>query len=109
MSGDALSILVRCKGLKELRINPLVDPAILAAIGMNLVRLNLWKPGKEVLDGIVDSCPNLQYLEIEEVEIEEEVKEGLVGSLKNGLKKLAKLKVNEKCIRLGSDWEGYPE
>jgi hypothetical protein len=27
--------------------------------------------------------------------------------LKGGLKKLAKLWVNGKCIRLGTDWEGY--
>jgi hypothetical protein len=104
---DALSALVRCIGLKELRANPIVDPAILAAIGMNFVWLNLWRPSKEVVDGIVEHCPNLQYLEMKEVD--EEVTDGMVGSLKNGLMKMAKLKVNGKSIRLGTGWEGYPE
>jgi hypothetical protein len=76
-----------------------------AAIGRNLVRLELWNPSKEVVVGIVKHCPNLQYLELEVVN--EEVKKGLVGSIKNGLKKLAKLKVNGESMRLGTDWEGY--
>jgi hypothetical protein len=102
---DALSAIVRCKGLKELRANPIVDPTILTAIGRNLVWLNLWRPSKEVVDGIVEHCPNLQYLELEEVD--EDVKEGLVGSMKNGLMTLVKLKVNGESVRLGTDWKGY--
>jgi hypothetical protein len=103
----ASSALVRCKGMKELRIPSLVDPTVLSAIGMNLASLQLWRPSKEVVDGIVEHCPNLQYLELEDVD--EDVKEGLVGSLKKGLIKLAKLEVNEKSICLGTDREGYPE
>jgi hypothetical protein len=104
---DAFSALSRCRGLNELRIDSLANPAILAAIGMNLLWLNLWRPSKLVVDGIVDYCPNLQYLELEEVKIDEEVEEGLVGSLKSGLTKLAKFKLNEKSVRLGTDCEGY--
>jgi hypothetical protein len=103
LEDDALSALLRCKGMKELRIPSLTDPSILAAIGRNLVRLNLWIPSKEVVDGIVDHCPNLQYLELDGVN------EGLVGTIKNGLTKLAKLKMNGKSVRLGTDWEGYSE
>jgi hypothetical protein len=106
---DASSALVRCKGLKEFRIPSLADPTILAAIGMNLVWMNLWNPSKEVVDGIVEHCPNLQYLEIKDVEFDDEVKEGMVGSIKNGLMKLAKFKVNNEFIRLGTDWEGYKD
>jgi hypothetical protein len=87
-------------------MNPLVDPAILAAIGRNLISLHLLGQSKELVDGIVDYCPNLQYLELD-VEIDEEVNEALMGLLKNGLKKLAKLKVNWDSERLGTDWEGY--
>jgi hypothetical protein len=32
----------------------------------------------------------------------------LVGSIKNGLKKLAKIKVDDDSICLGTDWDGYP-
>jgi hypothetical protein len=87
----------------------LADPSVLSAIGRNLVSLDLWEPSKVVVDGIVEHCPNLQYLEIW-LEYKDEIeREGLVGELKNGLKKLAKLKVNGKYIRLGTDWEGYVE
>jgi hypothetical protein len=105
---DASSALVRCKGLNELRLPSLADPAILEAIGSNLVNLELWRPSKEVVDGIVKHCPNLRYLELGSFdEVDEEVKEVFVGSIRNGLKKLAKLKVNNESIRLGTGWEGY--
>jgi hypothetical protein len=107
VADDASSALVRCRGLKELRIDDLVDPSILATIGSNLVTLDLWSPSKEVVDGIIEHCPNLQYLELEVGGIEKELKEVLVDSIKYGLKKLAKFKVNGESIRLGTDWEGY--
>jgi hypothetical protein len=47
VANDALSALVRCKRLKELMVNPLVDRAILEAIRRNLVWLNLRRPSKE--------------------------------------------------------------
>lgn len=49
----ANSALVRCRGLMELRVSSLIDPAVLAGIGMNLVVLDLRKPSREVVDGIV--------------------------------------------------------
>jgi hypothetical protein len=58
---------------------------------------------------IVEHCPNLQYLDLDGVEFDAKVKEGLLGSLKSGLMRLAKLKVNGESVRLGTDWEGYPE
>jgi hypothetical protein len=107
-SDDAASPLARCKGLKELRLPSLADPTILAAIGKNLISLDLWKPSKEVVDGIVKHCPNLRYLELGSFdEVDEEVKEVFVGSIRNGLKKLAKFKLDNESIRLGSGWEGY--
>jgi hypothetical protein len=87
--------------MKEFCVNPLVDPSILKAIGKNLVMLILRSPSEQVVDRIVEHCPNLQYLEIERVD--EEEKEGMLRSLK----KLAKFKVNKEFIRLGTDWEGY--
>jgi hypothetical protein len=88
LAGDVFSTLVRCRGLKELRLPPLADPTILAAIGKNLISLDLWKPSKEVVDGIVEHCPNLQNLVLDGVEFEKEVKERMVGSIKSELKDL---------------------
>jgi hypothetical protein len=99
---------VRCTGLKELQVPYFSDLTVLASIGMNLVSLNLLNPSEEVVNGIVEHCPNLQYLELD-VEFDEEVMEGLVVSLKNGLKRLVKLKLDGKSMRLGTDWEGYHE
>jgi hypothetical protein len=88
------------RGLNVFRISHLVDPTVLSAIGRNLIRLELMRPSKEVVDGIIEHCPNLQYLELDRI------MEGLAGSLKNGLKRLAKLKLNHMSVRLGTDWEG---
>jgi hypothetical protein len=111
IADDAASAFVRCRGLKELRVDHLVDPAILGTIGENLVSLDLWSPSKEVVDLIVEYCPNLQYLilGLEDEEWEEDELEQSKLSLKSGLKNLAKLKVNGKSVRLGTDWEGYPK
>jgi hypothetical protein len=85
----------------------LADPSILSAIRRNLVRLDLLVSSKEVVEGIVEHCQNLQYLKLG-FKNEDET-EALVEELKNGLKKLSILMVNGKSIRLGTDWEGYPE
>jgi hypothetical protein len=53
----------------------------------------LWWPSKEVVDGIVDNCPNLQHLELGSVKYDGEENAALVGSIKSGLKKLAKFKL----------------
>jgi hypothetical protein len=96
---DALSALPRCRGLNELRVHYLVSLSVLLAIGKNLV------------DGIVDCCPNLQCLILTSVGLEGEVMVGdarlegedlakLKQSLKQGLKKLMKLNLNEEYVRL---------
>jgi hypothetical protein len=86
--------------MKEFCVNPLVDPSILKAIGKNLVMLILRSPSEQVVDRIVEHCPNLQYLEIERVD--QEVKDAFkMRSIKVGLMKLAKFKVNKEYIRLG--------
>jgi hypothetical protein len=100
VASDAHTALVRCKGLNELDLGCLADPAVLPAIGRNLFSLDLWCPSKEVADGIVEHCPNLQYLEVDSLELDEEDTALFVSSLKSGLKKLAKIKIDGKSIRL---------
>jgi hypothetical protein len=104
---DSIFAITRCKRLKELRVNDLKDPKVLQTIGRGLILLELWYPSKEVVDEIIEQCPNLQYLWLEFVELEEGAQEELVGSLKDGLKKLAKLQITKEFVRLGTDWEGY--
>jgi hypothetical protein len=104
---DADSALSRCRGLKSLKFPFLIDPYTLSAIGKNLVSLELWNPSKGVVDRIVESCPNLQYLVLERVWVEEDDLPGLKQTLKEGLKSLCKLKVNGESVHLGTDWEGY--
>jgi hypothetical protein len=99
----------------------------LRTVGRNLVSLELGKISVEVVDAIVDNCPNLQYLEVlvDEEDLVEQyfvVRRGgccdmweegglaeMKQALKVGLKRLAKLKVNDAPVRLGTDWAGYPE
>jgi hypothetical protein len=111
MADDAVSAFSRCRELKEVHIPFLVNPSVLSVVGRNIVHLNLYKPSKEIVDGIIEECPDLQYLTLDlgVEDLEDEVKEEIVRSLKGGLKKLAKLEVDEKSVRLGTDWEGYPE
>ncbi len=47
------------------------------------------------------------FLDSAVVVLDDEEKASLVGSIKSGLKELAKFKLNEETIRLGTDWEGY--
>jgi hypothetical protein len=108
MTEEAYSGLSGFKGLNTLDLQFQADPAVLTAVGRKLVSLEFWRPSKEVVDGIVESCPSLQYLELDAVEFDDdEEKELLVGLIKNGLKKLAKFKLNKESIRLGTDREGY--
>jgi hypothetical protein len=73
-------------------------------MGRNLISLKLCEPSKDVVDGIVESCPYLQYLELDDCICDDEEEEVSAGSIKGGLKKLAKLKVNDESIRLGTDY-----
>jgi hypothetical protein len=72
MTEEAHSVLVRCKGLNTLFFPFPADPACLAAIGRKLVSLGLWAPSKEIVDGIVESCPNLQYLELDVADLDDD-------------------------------------
>jgi hypothetical protein len=104
VASEAFSALAKVKVLKKLVIQYLVDPAVLPAIGRNLVRQVLPGASREVVDGILEHCPNLQYLELycDVLDEDAEEMEKFVGLFKNGLKRL-----NDKTIRLGTDWEGY--
>jgi hypothetical protein len=107
VASEAFSALPRCRGLKNIALSSLVDPAVLTAIGRNLTNMTLWRASKEVADGIAENCPNLKILEFVDVGVDEEEMALMVGSIKSGLKKLTKFKINEESIRLGTDWEGY--
>jgi hypothetical protein len=107
---DAYSSLTRCRRLKDLIVSSLRDDTVLPEIGKNLLILDLFIPSKEVISGIVEYCPNLHYLYLEVMgELKDDDLEELKHSLMEGLKKLSKLKVNGMTVRLGTDWEGYPE
>jgi hypothetical protein len=73
---------------------------VLRVIGRNLISLELRKMSVEEIDGVVEYCPNLQYLNVTSRgvmngERVDEVKQ----ILRNGLKRLAKLKVHGAIVR----------
>jgi hypothetical protein len=79
---------------------------ILCGIGRNLIGLTLMDVYVEAVDLIVKQCPNLQYLELMVVGVGEEGTALITLALKRWLKNLAKLKLDGKTIRLGTDWKG---
>jgi hypothetical protein len=82
---------------------------ILPNIGRNLISLQYISSIsiQKAIDEIVEHCPNLQILDISLIELNEDTKDAAEDLIKRGLKKLAKLKVNHKSVRLGTDWKGY--
>jgi hypothetical protein len=74
MTDEACSAISRYKGLNDLSLEFLADPAVLVLIGRKLVNLELLRPSKEVVDGIVDNCPKIQYLELDDVDFDDEEK-----------------------------------
>ena len=81
----------------------------LRGIGRNLVSLNLRGLGIGAIKVIEEYCPNLRYLEVcmkEDQESDEELIESIKERMRSVLKRLAKLKVNDAPVRLGTDWEG---
>jgi hypothetical protein len=103
----AVSALARCKSLNHLSIDwedDLID--VLRVIGRNLASLVLREYVEEY-DEIVKYCPNLQYLDLMVDEKDVLSVDMVKQELKEGLKRLAKLKVNGSSVRLGTDWEGY--
>jgi hypothetical protein len=58
------------------------------------------------VDMIVDTCPNLQYLDIVWDDYDAEEVAVAIDSLKDGLKRLAKLNLNGRNVVLGTEWRG---
>jgi hypothetical protein len=71
----------------------------LSVIGANPRSLVLRGMGIENIGVIAEHCPGLKYLDVDI--------ENAIELVKYVLKKLAKLKVNGKSVRLGTDWEGF--
>jgi hypothetical protein len=84
--------------------------SVLRGIGRNLVTLELEEFKTEVIDVLVENCPNLHHLDVwvfADVDLGEEAFELIERKLASGMKRLAILKVNGVYARLGTDWEGY--
>jgi hypothetical protein len=105
VADDAVSSLASYKSLKRLRVVDWDLIEVLPAIGGNLISLEIEVANEEMLAVILKFCVNLQYLEIDGGFVGEES----VDAMKNGLVKLAKLKVNGASVRLGTDWAGIDE
>jgi hypothetical protein len=74
---------------------------------MNLSSLKLRVSSGVTWLGIVDNCPNLEYLELEGGGLKDLVMVKSINDwLKKRLKRLSSLKVNRVPLRLGTDWKG---
>jgi hypothetical protein len=108
---DAVSALSRCRGLRYLNLvrGSFDLTSILPNIGRSLVSLDYISSTSIMgtVNVIVEHCPNLQILDFGWIEREDANTAVAVDSLKRGLKQLARLKMNGKSIRLGTDCEGY--
>jgi hypothetical protein len=102
---DADSALASFKSLKSLRVVDWDLSEVLPVIGINLARLEIEDASQEKIDLILKYCVDLQYLAIRGGL----AGEGSIDMIKNGLAKLAKLKLNGESIRLGTDWMGIAE
>jgi hypothetical protein len=61
----------------------------------------------DAIDVIVECCPDLQYLDVWMIGVEDELDIAAAKiKLKSGLKRLSKLKVNGEFVQLGTDWKG---
>jgi hypothetical protein len=108
LSAGACELLRNRSILTGYQASSLTDIRILPMIGSHLLRLDLWCSSDEVVNSIVQCCPKLQYLTIASLCdcYDEEVRDSLAESFKNGLKMLSKLDIDEGAIRLGTDWKG---
>jgi hypothetical protein len=88
---------------------------VLRVIGRKLVSLVVRDMIVKDIDVIVECCPNLQYLEVASkreivndrwLYVGQDAIEETKMKLKNGLKSLAKLKLNKESVCLGTDWKG---
>ena len=103
----ALSGLAGCRGLRRLALENVSRGLgnVLPAIGARLYSLDLLNCHPGTVPDILEHC--LEYLDLEfgkEYQIEYDA---LAGECKRGLKRLAKLRMNGRCIWLGTEWEGY--
>jgi hypothetical protein len=109
LEDGAVSALARCYELRHLSIQDITFPdlkKIVRGIGRNLVSLDLSDVSVEAIGVIVEDCPNLRYLELYSCGVGEESVESIKLKLKSGLKTLAKLNLDGKTVRLGTDWKG---
>jgi hypothetical protein len=123
VADGAFIALAECRELKylnirsrDLKLNNSDLKRVLRVIGRNLIGLILLDmsvDSTERTEGIVEYCPNLQYLDlkINQDYDPEKMRYGQIiesnrQMLKAGLKKLAKLRVNDVSVRLGTDWNG---
>jgi hypothetical protein len=109
---DAFPALVKFKALRHLYLADLHDhqhPAydlssILPVIGRNLISLDAnWE--LSYVDGLVQHCPNIQFLDLYFVGVDKSVCRMIGQIFKDGLKGLMVLRINENSIRLGVDYE----
>jgi hypothetical protein len=106
---DALPFLSKMKSLNHIILDVHVDlNTTLPSIGKKLVSLGLQIATIKTIDAIMLHCPNLQYLSIIR-EVGDDVNVDRIKQvvLRNGLKRLASLIVNDVSVRLGTDWKGY--
>jgi hypothetical protein len=107
---NAISTLTQFKGLRTLELHRgkfnLFD--ILPIIGKKLVSLTFkpTSPILETVDLIVDYCYNLQYLDVGWSDLETDENAVALDSLKDGLRKLVKLRFNGVNVRLGQSGKG---
>jgi hypothetical protein len=105
MDDDAALPLARCKILTHLILES-TKLKIAFPLPVNLVRLYLWEPSREVVDGIAENCPDLRDLHVRLDEADKGDRDLIRLSFKNGLKKLAKLFVNG-LVQLGTTWKDH--
>jgi hypothetical protein len=109
ITADAIPLLSNCKSLRHIVLDIHVDLSkLLPAIGRTLVSLGLVVANVENIDAILRYCPLLEYLSlIREVGGDAFMDRRIERMVCVGLKRLAKLIVDDVAIRLGSDWAGY--
>jgi hypothetical protein len=106
----AVSALKRVRCLKHLKIGWIEGMSdVLRVIGRTLIHLDVYWLSYDEIDGIIEYCPNLQYLDLNIIGLKRDAATDadLVKKAKRELKNLAKLRVNYVSVRLGTDWKGY--
>jgi hypothetical protein len=111
MEDGAFAALVLFNSLTHLSLHFYADLTdVLAVIGQSLFSLSV-RTSDVLMVGLVESCPNLQYLSLQ-VGMEQGLgtltKRGEYEvMIKKGLLKLKSLRIDYGVVRLGTDWTGY--